>query len=255
MFKTLRQEESDSDMECDSSKGGRIRHGVDNEEDDLDSGDEDVDLDDEEVDDDDDEDDDDEVDDDDDDSEADNDENQKSWSHWKILITEAVEEMGKQPSEAAEILKDPYFDDFIEKVRESLSKQIRFADYVKRKDKVFNAIQKSANLFIREMKLSKGEAFEKAWNERKYLLKRFLRNHLEEIQDEVLNNGGSDTEEIDDENESETEASDEDITTHQSIEDNDYDEDGESVKYTDNDNNDINSTDADDEASDLNETH
>ena len=125
-----------------------------------------------------------------------------SQNHWPTLIQEICEKMDLQTeiSEATEVLVEPLLTEFLEELRENLEKRIKFVDYMKEEDKTYQEIQSTADQYNG---LDEDEAFEKAWNDRKYLLKRLIREHIEVIEN-VLENNNEEGDEDEDENETDT---------------------------------------------------
>ena len=126
----------------------------------------------------------------------------RSWGYWEELVSEAIQQISDGPEDAKEILKESYFDEFLESLYELVDKQLKFVDYMTKNDPVFKQIQGTARRYMAEMAIGQGEAFEKAWNDRKYLLKRYLRHHIGDIQNEIFD-GKKDEEESNDDDESE----------------------------------------------------
>ena len=105
--------------------------------------------------------------------------------NWSILINETFEGMylESEIENANEILSDPLLSQFLEELRENLEKIMKFADNMKEEDETHQAIQKTTNQY--ENHDDDDEAFDKAWNERKYLLKRLLHDHIEVIENAI----------------------------------------------------------------------
>ena len=123
------------------------------------------------------------------DSEMEDDENQEIESgedYWSSLIVRTFDEMDLQSEieNGNEILGEPILSQFLEELRENLEKRMKFAQYMEEEDETYREIQNTANQY---KDLDSDEAFEKAWNERKYLLKRLLRDHMDVIEDEIEN--------------------------------------------------------------------
>ncbi len=118
---------------------------------------------------------------------------EKEEDHWATLIMETCREMdiGKEIVKPKDILNDPIFSEFLEELRENLDSRMKFAEYMQVHDKVYEEIQCTAERYARK-DIEDSEAFEKAWNKRKYLLKRLLRENLAVVK-EVMEEG-SDTE-------------------------------------------------------------
>ena len=104
------------------------------------------------------------------------------YDYWQVLISETFKEMGlrREIKNPKEILLDPVLSEFLEELRENLEGRMKFAEYMQNKDKVYQEIQNTAERHSRK-DLDEDEAFEKAWNERKYLLKRLIRDNLNVI--------------------------------------------------------------------------
>ena len=133
------------------------------------------------------------------------------YDYWQILINETFKEMGlhKEIKNPKEILLDPILTEFLEELRENLEGRMKFAEYMQNQDKVYQEIQNTAERHSRK-DLDEDEAFEKAWNERKYLLKRLIRDNLNVIKSAM-------EESASEESEDEQNAGKEDEDTHELI--------------------------------------
>ena len=106
------------------------------------------------------------------------------WKHWRKLIKQTIKQMDtKTPSDTNYLLQEPHLSNFLDKMRERMEKCMEFCRYMKNVDPIYKKIQNTSNKYKKNHGLEEGEAFEKAWNDRSFLLKRFLRDHSEEIDD------------------------------------------------------------------------
>ncbi len=121
--------------------------------------------------------------------------------YWSTLISRTFDEMDLQSEieNGDEILCEPMLSQFLEELRENLEKRMKFAQYMEEEDETYREIQNTANQY---KDLDSDEAFEKAWNERKYLLKRLLRDHMDVVENE-MENGDNKVKEYDDDEEDE----------------------------------------------------
>ncbi len=124
--------------------------------------------------------------------------------YWSELITEICREieLKNEIKYPKEVLFEPMLSRFLEELRDNLDSRMKFADYMKNHDKVYQEIQNTAERYERK-ELEEDEAFEKAWNDRKYLLKRMLRDNLDVIEktlDESSDHSEEEEEEEDQEN-------------------------------------------------------
>ena len=117
------------------------------------------------------------------------------YDYWQVLISETFKEMGlrREIKNPKEILLDPVLSEFLEELRENLEGRMKFAEYMQNKDKVYQEIQNTAERHSRK-DLDEDEAFEKAWNERKYLLKRLIRDNLNVIKSAMEESGSEESE-------------------------------------------------------------
>ena len=115
--------------------------------------------------------------------------------HWEMLIAETCREMDihKEIKNPKDIMTNPVLSEFLEELRQNLESKMDFAQYMQNEDKTYQELQNTAERFSRK-DLDEDEAFEKAWNERKYLLKRLLRDNLDIVQ-KVLNEKVEDSDE------------------------------------------------------------
>ena len=133
--------------------------------------------------------------------------------YWATLIIKTCREMdiGKEIEKPKDILNDPILSEFLEELRENLDGRMKFAEYMQIHDKVYQEIQDTAEHYSRK-DIEESEAFEKAWNKRKYLLKRLLRDNLDVIK-EVMEEGNDSEEEQEeeDDNNNQTDGSEEPV--------------------------------------------
>ena len=113
---------------------------------------------------------------------SDNGTNEVQWKHWEQLIKLTINEMeNEMPKEAKDLLHEPCLSIFMEKMLENLEKYMTFTQNMKDDDPIYAKIQKTADTY-EDQNMEEGEAFEKAWNDRKILIKRFLRDHIDDIE-------------------------------------------------------------------------
>jgi hypothetical protein len=115
--------------------------------------------------------------------------------YWETMIAETCREMElhKEIKNPKELMKEPMLGEFLEELRQNIENKMKFADYMQNEDKVYKEIHSTAERY-EEKDLDEDEAFEKAWNKRKYLLIRLLRDNLYIVQD-VLNENYEDSDE------------------------------------------------------------
>ena len=122
-------------------------------------------------------------------------ESEDDYDHWQVLINETFKEIGlhKEIKNPKEILREPLLSEFLEELRENLETRMKFADYMQNEDKVYQEIQNTAERHSRK-DLEEDEAFEKAWDDRKYLLKRLIRDNLDVIKSAMEESASEDSE-------------------------------------------------------------
>ncbi len=120
------------------------------------------------------------------------------WKFWSLLVKESLKSMPKLPENAQELLlESPYLTDFFDKMRQNMEDRIKVSDYMRYEDPIYGQLKATADRYVEEKGLEQDEAFEKAWEERKYLLKRYLRHHSHEIDKQLHKDSVSDGESID----------------------------------------------------------
>ena len=126
--------------------------------------------------------------------------------HWPEVLRETCQDVSDEIPGADLVFRHPYFETFLEALYTNLTDRMKFAEYMKEKDDVYRKIQKTADICLhkRENNFDEDESFEIAWNDRKYLLKKLLRNHYKVLADE-LDNDDEDSEGGEEEVESEHE--------------------------------------------------
>ena len=104
-------------------------------------------------------------------------------NYWSELIIETCREMDlkNEIKSPKDVLFEPMLSRFLEELRDNIDKRMKFADYMNSHDKIYQEIQNTVERYERN-DLEEDEAFEKAWNERKYLLKRMLKDNLDVIE-------------------------------------------------------------------------
>ena len=129
-------------------------------------------------------------------------EQEEDQDHWEMLIDETCREMNiqKEIQNSKDILVDPILGEFLEELRQNLESRMKFAQYMEDHDKIYQEIQTTAERF-RQKDLDEDEAFEKAWNKRKYLLKRLLRDNLNIIENVMNETDDEENSEVEDNNE------------------------------------------------------
>ena len=114
-----------------------------------------------------------------------------NWGCWGQVIVDAIAEMSTKPEQAEQLVKREFLDDFLDNLRESLERKILLANYLQYTDPIYLEIKKNAEK-IRQTEPHTESAFEKAWEERKYLLKRFIRQNLDTIQQRCFDDNDGD---------------------------------------------------------------
>ena len=129
-------------------------------------------------------------------------EQEEEQDYWEMLIEETCREMNikKEIRNPKDLLVEPILGEFLEELCQQLESRMKFAQYMEDHDKVYQEIQTTAERF-REKDLDEDEAFEKAWNKRKYLLKWLLRDNLNIIKDVLNESDDGENSEIEDNNE------------------------------------------------------
>ena len=170
-----------------------------------------------------------------------------SWFYWSKIIMQAIDEIGNDELvDVEKILKDPFFNNFLEKLYEILSKNMEFARYMKENDKMYRQIKQTSKIYIKELNFKPREAFEKAWNERQFLIKQYIRDHLEDIQDEISNKSETEEEEMDTgPNDGDLKSNDEEEDTIDSKDDENDAKNGGGANNNDDDDDDDNDDDED----------
>ncbi len=117
-------------------------------------------------------------------------------NYWSESIIEICREMDlkNEIKNPKEVLSEPLLSRFLEEIRDNIGNRMKFADYMKNHDKIYQEIQSTAEQY-EQKELDEDEAFEKAWNKRKYLLKRMLRDNLDVIEKTLDENNDSSDEE------------------------------------------------------------
>ncbi len=151
-----------------------------------------------------------------DESDEEADDDKLEWKYWQKLIKQAIGKMGTDiPENGKELLREPHLSSFLEKIRHNLEKRMTFAQYMDFYDPIYAQIQKTADGYEENHEMDDGEAFEKAWENRKYLLKRFFRNHIDEIEEELTDVSKEETDQEVEDEETEQEEQTEDDEMHE----------------------------------------
>ena len=123
--------------------------------------------------------------------------------NWVVLLKETFDRINI--TNADELLKEPLFSEFLEVLRDTLQERLEFASYFENDDDVYKSILNTSYNYL-DKDLGQDEAIEKAWDERKFLVRAFFRDNpmlvqralTEEAKEELEENESE--EEIDDEN-------------------------------------------------------
>ena len=126
----------------------------------------------------------------------------EDWDYWSEVIQDAISMLSPIPENAKQLMQKPMIDEFLDNIRESLEQKINLTNYMQYTDPIYLEIKRKARK-IRKQEPDKGSAFEKAWDERHYFLKRFIRNNLDTIQDRCFD--GEESDESEDGEEEDTE--------------------------------------------------
>jgi hypothetical protein len=89
------------------------------------------------------------------------------------------------------LLKEPLFSEFLDILKNTLEAAMNFTKYFVNQDGVYDSIHTTADNYLKK-NMEEDEAKEKAWDERKFRVKQFLRENLKLIEEALP--GASDNE-------------------------------------------------------------
>ncbi len=107
------------------------------------------------------------------------------WNYWTDVIEHAISYMSNIPQNAKQLLQKPFLEEFLDELRESVEWKINLGNYMLYDDPIYLEVKKNAKK-IRKQEPLTDAAFEKAWEQRQYLIKRFIRENLDKIQKEIF---------------------------------------------------------------------
>ncbi len=113
------------------------------------------------------------------------------WNYWSDMIEHAIKNMSKIPRNAKQLLQKPFLEEFLDELRESIEWKINLRNYMLYDDPIYLEVEKNAKKLRKQEPLIDA-AFEKAWEQRHYLIKRFIRENLDKIQKEIFKCEGND---------------------------------------------------------------
>ena len=117
---------------------------------------------------------------------------------WRELISETCEQADIDVESAEQVLQEPYLSEFLEMMGKILQKKINMVKNLQEKDATYEKVQSTIDRCT-DKDYDDDEAFEKAWDKRKFLLKKVLKNNLDLIEEKLINNSEEEDESYDDE--------------------------------------------------------
>jgi hypothetical protein len=127
------------------------------------------------------------------------------WDYWSEVFEDAISNLSTKPQNAEQLIQKTFIDDFLDNLRETLEHKIHLANYLQHTDPIYLEIKRNAEK-LQKMEPHIESAFEKAWEQRHYLLKRFIRQNLDTIQHRCFDDhcgGGDDAQDVDDDDDDE----------------------------------------------------
>jgi len=109
-----------------------------------------------------------------------------NWEYWSTIVSETLNQMEKLPDNNKNLLQEPFVGEFLWKLWENIMQKIQFVEYMENEDEVYEKIKNTAKIFISKQQIDKAEAYDKAWEDRKFLVLRFLNNHIDKINSLML---------------------------------------------------------------------
>ena len=135
--------------------------------------------------------------------------------YWGEVIEKAASKIEVENPE--KLLKEPYLSEMVDEMRQVVEKRIKFANYMQNKDAVYQKIETAkARHHEDDDDSDDEEAEETGWNDKRFLLKRVIAEHLVVVGSADSDDEDSDAEEAKDEASSadEDETDDDDPVDH-----------------------------------------
>ena len=113
----------------------------------------------------------------------------EEWRH-VIGSTLEGEEFSYDPPE--QVLREPHLSEFIAALRLVVESKMKFANYMKKADNVYRSIVRCAERHV-ENECTADEANETAWNDRRFAIRKILKDNIDLFGDDDDDNNNDNT--------------------------------------------------------------